>query len=509
MHSNLIIGIDVGTQSVRALLANRDGRTLACIRRSTPTRNIGDYSAEYDPDSLWSCVVDLLRELGQMIPHGQTVSGISCASIGESCVLVGVGGEALAPALAWFDRRTEPDGETVATTVGVDRLFEITGFPPDPTLTLCKLLWHRRSQPETFAHVKMILPIAPWILFKLSGVAAVDPSLAARTLCLDVSSGDWSNELLETFGFDKSLFPPIKASGSQLGPVLPAILRQTGLTGMPTVSVGAQDHIAGGFAAGVTRPGVFLDSLGTSEALLVTTDRPVLTLDRRHFGFVQSSAALDGKFNLVGSGLNRSGGAMEWAFRTLAQGVAREELIEDAMAEPPGSGGVLFVPNLAGSTAPYPDTTAAGAFIGLTDATGRSSMLRAVMEGVAMEARMVSDALFGMPGVGEPEELRVIGGGTRNTLFLEIKASVLGRPLIVCEEPEMTAVGAALLGGVGAGLWPNFASAAAQFSLPTRTVAPNLEWQKIYADLHASVYSDLHRSLAVANRSLFRFRAGV
>ncbi|MFK0334673.1 L-fuculokinase [Rhizobium sp. NPDC090275] len=507
MSEGLIIGIDVGTQSVRALLADAAGRTLACVRRPTPSRRIGEYSAEYDPDVLWSCVIELVRELAQHVPKGQVVAGISCASMGESCVLVGVGGEALAPALAWFDRRTEADAEEVAALIGEDRLFEITGYPPDSTLTLCKLLWHRRSQPDCFAHLKLVLPISPWIAFKLCGVAAVDPSLAARTLCLDVNTGTWSDELLGAFGLKSSLFPPIMPSGTPLGPVLPSVLRQTGLAGAPMVCVGAQDHIAGGFAAGATRPGVFLDSLGTSEAILVTTDRPKLKLDDRRFGFVQTSAALDERFYLIGSGLNRSGGAIEWALRTIAPGIPRQDLLEEAMAEPAGNGGVIFVPNLAGSTAPSPDGGAAGAFIGLTDATRRASLLRAVFEGVAMEARLVSDALFELPGVGQPDDFRLIGGSTRNPLFLEIKASVLGRTLTVYDEPEMTAVGAALLGGLGAGLWPDFATAASELSLPVRKVAPNPAWRRVYETLYGSVYRDLHHSLASANRSLANYRA--
>lgn len=509
MKEGLAIGIDVGTQSVRALLTDQSGRNLACVRRATPTNRIDDNIAEYDPDALWGCVVDLLRELAQHISNGQTVVGISCASIGESCVLLGTDGEPLAPALAWFDRRTEPDGQYVSNTIGVDRLFQITGYPPDHTLTLCKLLWHRRTQPELFADVKMFLPISPWILFKLCGVAAVDPSLASRTLCLDVHSGTWSAELLDAFDLDFGLFPPIAPSATPLGPVLPHVLKQTGLRGSPIVSVGAQDHISGGFAAGVTRPEIFLDSLGTSEALLVTLDQPALTSHSRALGFVQTTVGLDTSFFLIGSGLNRSGGAIEWAFKTLAPDISREKLISEAMVEPPGSGGLIFVPNLAGSSAPHPHADDAGAFIGITEATRRGSLLRAVIEGVAMEAHFVSSALFDLPGVRRPDQFRLIGGGTRNPLLLEIKASVFGETLVVCDEPEMTAVGAAIVAGVGAGLWANFEEALGSARLPTHLVAPNPEWQSVYEGLFGSVYMGLRNGMRHVNDNLATFRHNV
>lgn len=251
---------------------------------------------------------------------------------------------------------------------------------------------------------------------------------------------------------------------------------------------------------------MFLDSLGTSEALLVTAKTPPLSTKHRYLGFVQTSACVDDNFYLIGSGLNRSGGAIEWACRTIGAGVSRDALLGEAMAEPPGSGGVLFVPNLAGSTAPNPDSNATGAFVGLTDATRRGTMFRAVLEGVAMEARMVSDALFSLPGVGKPDELRVIGGGIRNSLFLQIKASVLGRSLVVCEEPEMTAVGAALLGGIGAGLWPTFQDALSTVKLSTFEVLPNAEWTKVYDELYSLVYSGLHLALGAVNRGTAAFR---
>jgi xylulokinase len=503
----LIVGIDIGTQSLRALLADKSGRTIKCVRRPTPVRQIAEYAAEYDPDALWAAVLALLKELAGHVPTGETVAGIACASIGESCVLVGSDGLPLAPALAWFDRRTEQDGEEVARRIGVERLFRITGYPPDPTLSLSKILWHRRAQPEIFARTRTILPISPWIAFRLSGVAAVDPSLAARTLCLDVGRCDWAREVLEEFGLNPSLLPPICPSGSALGPVLPEVLEYTGLPGQPVVAVGAQDHICGGFAAGVTRPGICLDSLGTAEALLATADHPPLTPDHRHLGYVQTTASLADTFYLVGSGLNRSGGAVEWACRTIGSGMPRDQLIAEELAVPPGSGGVVFVPHLASSSAPNPDVAASGAFLGLTDATDRGALFRSVLEGIAMEARLVSEALFALPGVGQPAELRVIGGGTRNSLLLDIKASVLGRPLIVCDEPEMAAVGAALLGGLAAGLWPDFATALAKAVLPTRKVLPRADWQQFYEALFGSVYSGVYRSLADVNQHLFAFRS--
>jgi xylulokinase len=404
--------------------------------------------------------------------------------------------------MAWFDRRTEADGKHVEETIGGERLFRITGYPPDSTLSLCKILWHRREEPETFAKTRLILPISPWIAFRLSGVPAVDFSLASRTLCLDARSRTWSTELLEAVGLDSTLFPPILPSGTSLGPIRPELIEATGLPGQPVVAVGAQDHICGAFAAGVTKPGVFLDSLGTAEALLATAEHPPLTLAQRELGYAQTTVGIDSVFCFVGSGLNRSGGAVEWACNAIGQGAPRDELIRAAQTVPAGSGGVCFLPHLAYSSAPSPDTASRGAFVGLTDMTDRASLFRAVLEGVAMEARLISDALFSLPGVGAPMDIRVIGGGTKNSLLLEIKASVFGRALTVFDEAEVTAVGAALLGGFGAGLWPDFDAALAELDLRTYRVLPRPEWKARYASLFEEAYRGLNEALRPVNHNL-------
>ena len=233
MSRDFLIGLDLGTQSIRALLADARGTTLACARRPTPTNRINGQSAEYDADALWTCVLDLLKELAPQVPAGDTVAGIACASIGESCVLVDAAGIALAPALAWFDRRTEADGRAVEAALGADRLFRITGYPPDPTLSLPKILWYRRERPDAFARARWVLPMSPWIAFRLCGIPAIDPSLASRTLCLDAHARTWSTELLSALDLDVSFLPPILSPAAPpSAPCVPKCSPQPGCPGI-------------------------------------------------------------------------------------------------------------------------------------------------------------------------------------------------------------------------------------------------------------------------------------
>jgi xylulokinase len=270
------------------------------------------------------------------------------------------------------------------------------------------------------------------------------------------------------------------------------------------VGVGGHDHVVGGFAAGAVRPGVLLDSIGTAEALLRTVARPVLTEATRPLGFWQGMVALDRPFAYLGAGINRAGGAIEWLAQLLGT-QSRAALIAAAEATPIGSRGVLFLPHLAYATPPVVDLAARGAFLGLTAATDAGALFRAVLEGLAMEARLSVDAMSALPGAGPPEEIRVIGGGTRNPLLLAIKAAVYARPLTVIEEPEATALGAALLGGIAAGLWPDLGTALGAIVQQRRTITPDAQSVRRYEALFQDIYRRAYPTLAPLSHALAQF----
>jgi xylulokinase len=507
--AGFLVGIDLGTQSIRALLADTAGRAVACVGRPTPTITLGPGQAEYDPAALWRTVLDLLRELARAVPDGGEVLGIACASMGEACVLMDAEGQPLAPAITWFDRRTETIAAGLEQSLGNERAFRIAGIPIDPTVTLPKLLWHRQTDPQSFGRVRRVLNLADWVAFRLSGEAATDPSLASRTLCLDMGARDWSAEILAIAGLDRALLPPIVPSGTCLGPVRDAVLAETGLPGRPVVGVGGHDHVCGGFAAGATRPGVLLDSMGTAEALFQTVAHPVLTEANRHLGFWQGIVGLHRGFAYLGAGINSSGGTLEW-FRHLLGGAAqaepaRDALIAEAAATPPGARGTAFLPHLAYGTPPYADRASRGAFLGLTTGTNRGALFRAVLEGLALEARLAVEAMTAQPGAGRPDEIRVIGGNTRNTLFMRLKAAAYGRALTVIDEPEATALGAALLGGLAAQVWPDIDAAQFAIAQPRHVIEPEAAWVTLYDDLFESVHRRFYATVAPLSHALSSF----
>ena len=475
-----LIGIDVGTQSVRALAFDARGDQVAQARRPTPENRIAPDRLEYDPEAMFTAVVECLGEVARAL-GGRPVAGIAVASIGESCVLVDEGGRPLAPSIVWHDTRTLDEAQMLRDSVGVERVFEITGLQLDHIFTLNKLMWMRKHWPDAVARTHKVLMIADWIAFRLSGVAATDPSLASRTLYLDLRHRKWSDALFDLAGFDASVLPPLKASGTALGPVRPDILAATGLAGTPVVGVGAHDHVCGAMAAGMDARGTMVDSLGTAEALILAVEQPSFDPMLPRLNLFQGAFEAHRSLFFVGAAVAYSGGAVEW-LRGLVGKPPHETLIAEGEAVRPGGEGLIFLPHMVGATSSDPAHPVRGAFIGLTDSTTRGALYRAVLEGLAMRSAFVADAMAGISGVPAPERIRLISGGARNPLLAAIKANTFGRPVTVVDAPEATALGAALLGGVAGGLWPDLDVALATLDRREHVVEPDEKLVSLYQD---------------------------
>jgi xylulokinase len=296
---------------------------------------------------------------------------------------------------------------------------------------------------------------------------------------------------------------PLAASGTALGPVRQEILDQTGLAGRPVVGVGGHDHLCGTYAAGLTAPGILMDSLGTAEFATLSIPGPLRDAALVRQGFIQGAMATHRALNYVGAGINASGGAIEW-FRAVSGGAAHEILIGEAARVAPGSSGVLFLPHLVFTPPPDLDPKGRGAFLGLTPDAGRGALYRAVLEGLAMQTRLMVDTMAAAPGIERPHQIRVIGGNSRNALFLAIKAAVFGRPLLVVEEPEATSLGAALLGGIAGGLWHDLDAALAGLERHERTIEPDAGETRHYDELYRTVFAPFRTHLNPVNDVLGR-----
>lgn len=498
----VLVGIDVGTTSIRAVAFDPRGRKIADSSRPTPMTSV-DSGGEFDPDAIFAVALAVLTDVGGALA-GRPVAGIAVASIGESCVLIGDDGRALAPSITWFDRRTEPQARAIVDTVGRDRIFKISGHAVEHIFTLTKLMWMREHWPEPFAKARRVLMMADWIAFRLCGETATDPSLASRTLYFDIRRRCWSDELLALAGVDAGFPVALAASGTALGPVRREILAETSLAGSPVVAVGGHDHVLGAVAAGLGAA-TAIDSIGTAEGLFLATTELLEDPETIRHGYVQGAIETDRWMSYVNGGIFSSGGAMEW-LRKVVGDIPASGLISAASEVPPGCRGVVFLPHLANSPPPEPDEHARGAFLGLTTTVTPPILYRAVLEGLAMQSRMILDGMASLSGASPPSEIRLIGGGTRNRLYLSIKANVFARPLLVVEEPEATALCAALLGGIAAGVYPTLDAALAGLDRKQIVVGPDASAER-YEQLRTMVFERIHDRLRPINRSLAEFNA--
>ena len=491
----LLLGVDAGTTNTKAIVVDAAGRVIAAASEPTPIAYPQPEWAEYDGESLWRSSARAIRAALDHVADPGRIAGIAFASMAETAVPLDAAGQPTGPAIAWFDKRTRAEVAEIERRIGADRLFAISGLAPNPIFGLCKLLWHRRHRPEAFARTVRWLNIADFLAWRLCGEMATDYSLASRTFALDVTALAWSAEVLEEMQVEASLLAPLVASGRPLGTVSAEAAAATGLPRHCTVAAGGHDHVVGALAAEAMRPGVLLSSTGTTEAQVMGAAAPGRDPALGRAGFSQGVIVVDAPVWYVVGGLFTAGGAIDWFRRTLASGAGYATLIEEASAVPPGSLGVGFLPQLRLGTPPHPDPYARGAFFGLSTDVTRACLFRAVLEGIAADVHLCAEAMAALCGARPPDAVRVIGGLTRNPLYLRIKASVLGRPITVVELPDAVAMGAALLAGIGAHIYGSLPEGQAQMRREEYVVQPDPAEHALYEWLVREVYAPAYPTL--------------
>ncbi len=491
----VLLGLDVGTTNFKAVAFDLAGRPVAHSSTSTITHYPQPGWAYYDPDEVWEGIAGIISEVTASLGEEYRVAGVAACSMGEAAVPVDARGGWLYPAIAWFDNRTIEQAEWWQEHLGADRIFQMTGLSLQPIFGLNKIMWLRDHEPEAYTQMVSWLNMADYVAFKLSGAKATDYSLASRTMALDLQRRRWSQELLEAAGVRADIFPRLIPSGERVGSVTAEAAQATGLpSGTPVVS-GGHDHICGALAVGVTQPGDLLDSMGTAEALILSLDQPILESELGRAGYTEGVHVAPDQYYIL-SAIYTSGASVDWMRDVLLPDSPQPyaELQSLAASAPAGSLGVFFVPHLRMADAPHDDPLARGAFIGLSTDSGREAMARAVLEGLAYGARHTIDVVTRMVETSI-QRYKIIGGGSRNQLLLAIKAAVLNRALTAVGVEEATTLGAALLAGIGTGLYSDVDDALSHMVYDQTTVEPDAESATDYEARYQKVYLHTYQAL--------------
>jgi xylulokinase len=473
-----VIGVDVGSQSVKGVLLDPDGRQVKTAAQPLRMSHPAAGWAEQDP-------VDWERALAAVVQE-LTTSAVPVAVLALACQVDGVVAmdaelRALRPGIIWLDRRAEAQTSRLEATVGREALFRRTGLVPDASHTAPKMMWLREHEPETVARARFLAPVAGYLVGRLTGVPAQDPANASSTMLFDLARGAWNEELCAAAGIDPVLLPPVRPSHEPAGPLTPEAAAALGLTTRTLVCVGTGDEHAASLAAGAVTPGVIADVTGTAEPVTVSGTEPVLDPEQ----LVETHAhAVFGRYLIENPGFV-SGGSTLWLASEVLQR-RQSDVFTLAAAAPAGSDGVLFLPALSGAMAPRWSSGMRGAFAGLAMNTGASHLARAVLEGCAYALRDIVDRLdaLGLAG-GDAGEVRIVGGGGRSRLWCQLKADVLDRPVRRLLAEEATALGAALLAGVAAGTFTDFEDAVARtVVLDPEPITPDPAGVAAYAEAY-------------------------
>jgi xylulokinase len=458
MPGTHLIGIDVGSQSVKGVLCSADGSPLAAASHPCRMTHPASGWAEQDP-AAWregiSAVVRRLCAKAAVTPADVSHLGLACQV--DGVVAVDRKLSPLRPAIIWLDKRAVVQARRLQGAIGTDALFETTGLVPDASHTAPKMMWLRDEEPHTFQAATMLPPPAAYLLGWLTGRPLQDHANASSSLLYDLARRRWSERLLEAARIDVERLAPIAASHEIAGALLPGPAEELGLTTGCLAVVGTGDDHAAALGAGVVAPGLIVDVTGTAEP--VGTVAPQLVFDSERLVETHAHAA-DGAILVENPGFV-AGGSILWLAQMFGAGQA--EILAWAADGGVGADGVTFLPTLSGATAPRWNDRMRGTFHGLSLNHDRRHLSRAVVEGCAYALRDITTRLaaMGLPG----DEMRVVGGGARNPLWLQIKADVCRLPVRPVLGPEATALGAAMLAAVGAGLYPDAALAAVQMAV--------------------------------------------
>ena len=454
-HEKLLLGLDISTTGAKALLIDGAGQVVSSASTALSLSTPRPLWSEQDPVEWWQGMAASIRQaLDQAGAQGSDVAAIGLTGQMHGLVMLDARGDVLRPAILWNDQRTAAQCDEIRARLGKARLIQITGNDALTGFTAPKILWVQEHEPEVYARCQHILLPKDYIRFRLTETYAMDRAGGSGTILFDLKARTWSPEVLEALGIPAEWLPPTYEGPEVTGTVSAAAAEATGLRAGTPVVGGGGDQSAGSIGVGAVQPGIVAVTLGTSGVVFATTEAPLVEPEGRLQAFCH---AVPGRWHFMGVMMSAAG-SLQWYRDSLAPDLSFDDLTREAGAVPPGGEGLFFLPYLTGERTPYPDPLARGAWVGLTVRHTRAHLTRAVLEGVAFGIKD-NFTLIQQAGLGEIRQVRVSGGGAKSPLWRQIMADVLGVELVTVNTTEGAAFGAALLAGVGAGLFADVPAA--------------------------------------------------
>ena len=497
MAGDMLLGIDIGTSGCKLALFLPDGQVVCKHAEQYPVRYPSPRLVEQDPDEWW---VAVCRGTSRMILindiDASHIAGIGVSGQSWSAIAVDARGSVLAPNPIWMDTRSDAICRRLSASVGADKIFKISGNPLKAQYTTGKIIWLKEHMPDVYKRTSKILQSNSYIVFRLTGAFSQDASQGYGLHCFDMKRRRWDGAMCAELGLRCSLLPEIVDCHEIVGRVAGSAARQTGLKEGTPVVAGGLDAACGTLGVGVIHAGQTQEQGGQAGGMSICIEE--YCADER---LILSFHVVPGRWLLQG-GTTGGGGTMRWFNEQLGfeerlkekkTGIPSLALLDElAKRVGAGSEGVVFLPYMAGERSPIWDAKAKGVFFGLDYAKTRAHMARAVMEGVAYSLRHNLEAA--KSAGAEVGVMRAMGGSANSHFWTQIKADVTGKPIEVPASDTASTLGAAILAGVGAGVYKDFDEAVNRTVAVKRRQEPDPENRGAY-DRGYETYVALYRAL--------------
>ena len=493
------IGIDVGTGGTRALVVDERGKIHGGFTAPhEEMRMERPLWAEQRPENWWDAAVAAIRgALAQARISGREVRGIGLSGQMHGLVILDEDHQVIRPALIWCDQRSQAQVDDINRTVGIANILSYTANPVLTGFTLPKLLWVRDNEPARYERVRKMLLPKDYVRFRLTGEFATEVSDASGTSLFDVINRQWSSNMAEALGLDRSILPECRESVEVTGAISPAIAALTGLSAGTPVVGGGGDQASSAVGNGIVELGIVSCTLGTSGVVFAHMEQVAYDPTGRVHTFCH---AVPGKWHVMGV-TQGAGLSLQWFRNQLAPGTDYDALTKEATKSPAGAQGLFWLPYLMGERTPHLDAIARGGWIGLTAKHTRADLIRAVIEGVSYSQKDCLDIIEQLGVL--VNSVRVSGGGGSSPFWRQVLADILEKPVVTLETQEGSAYGAALLALVGTGVYASVPDACRNVIHETGSVSPREKVSATYQDGH-SIYRSLYPALKPISQRIAR-----
>ena len=491
-----LIGVDVGTSATKTVLFDEECRPVAEASAEYPMYQPQNGWAEQNPKDWEEAAASTIREVMERSRvNKEDVVGLGLSGQMHGLVMLDKDNEVIRPAIIWCDQRTAAECEEITAKVGKERLIEITANPALTGFTASKILWVRNHEPKNYAACRHILLPKDYVRFAMTGEYATEVSDASGMQLLDVPHRCWSKEVLEKLDIDEALLPKVYESPEITGHISTEFAQRAGLSENCVVAGGAGDNAAAAVGTGIVEDGKAFTTIGTSGVVFAHTSEPRIDPKGRVHTFC---CAVPGCWHVMGV-TQAAGLSLKWFRENMAENMDYEAINQAIASVPRGSHRLIYLPYLMGERTPHLNPDCRGVFFGLSAMHTKADMLRSVMEGVSFSLLDCWDILREMKI--EVKDMMACGGGSKSPLWRQMLANMYGCPVKVGGEGGGATLGAAILGGVAAGVFEDVPSACRRFVGTSSVCQPKADAHEFYAKEH-TLYKMLYESLEPCYKAL-------